>query len=52
MNTPHDPTPPQPDAALQAQVAQWLELKREMETLHAQVEYVRLMLKLGVGGRS
>jgi hypothetical protein len=25
-----------------------LELKREMEALHAQVEYVRLLLKLGV----
>jgi hypothetical protein len=26
----------------------WLELKREMEILHAQAQYLRLILKLGV----
>jgi hypothetical protein len=48
MDTPQHPASPPPDAALQAKVAQWLELKREMEALHAQVEYARLLLKLGV----
>jgi len=50
MDTPKHPTPPQPqtDAAMKAKVAQWLELKREMEALYAQVEYARLLLKLGV----
>lgn len=48
MDTPKQPDSPEPDPALQARIAQWLELKREMETLHAQVEYARLLLKLGV----
>jgi hypothetical protein len=53
MDMPKQPTPPQPqpqqtDAAMKAKVAQWLELKREMEALYAQVEYARLLLKLGV----
>ncbi len=48
MDTPNRPTPPQPDPALQSKIAQWLELKREMQALHAQVEYARLLLKLGV----
>jgi hypothetical protein len=48
MDTPQQPMSPQPNPALQAKVEQWLELKREMEMLHAQVEYTRLLLKLGV----
>ena len=48
MNTPHTPRDPQSNSALEAKVSQWLELKREMEALHAQVEYVRLLIKLGV----
>jgi hypothetical protein len=48
MDTPRNPNPPQPNVHLQAKVAQWLELKREMEALHAKLEYARLMLKLGV----
>ena len=47
METPNTPRQTQ-DPNLDAQVQTWLELKREMEALHAQVEYVRLMLKLGV----
>jgi hypothetical protein len=43
----HDPTPPSPDPRLQAM----LELKREMESLHVQLEYLRLLLKMGVGVR-
>ena len=49
MDTPKQPASPQPpNPELQARVAKWLELKREMEALHAQLEYARLMLKLGV----
>lgn len=48
MNTPDTPREPQSNAAIEAKVNQWLELKREMEVLHAQVEYVRLLIKLGV----
>lgn len=51
MDTPKQPTAPQPSHDLQARVAKWLELKREMEALHAQLEYTRLMLKLGVAKR-
>jgi hypothetical protein len=42
---PHD-RPAQQDH--QTTVQKWLELKQEMEVLHAQVQYVRLMLKMGV----
>lgn len=48
MDTPKQTPPPPTDPAMQAKVAKWLELKREMEALHAQVEYARLLLKLGV----
>jgi hypothetical protein len=48
MNTPETPREPQSNSAIEAKVNQWLELKREMEVLHAQVEYVRLLIKLGV----
>jgi len=49
MDTPKPPSqPPQPNVHQQARMAQWLELKREMEALRAQLEYARLMLKLGV----
>lgn len=48
MDTPKHPAAPEPSPELQARVAKWLELKREMEALHAQLEYARLMLKLGV----
>jgi hypothetical protein len=47
MDKPDTPREKQ-DAPLDAKVQAWLELKREMEALHAQVEYVRLLLKLGV----
>ena len=48
MNTPPIPHTPEPGTDLAAKVNQWLELKREMETLHAQLEYVRLLVRLGV----
>lgn len=47
---PHsDPVPPQ--EVLAAKLQAWRELKQQMEQLHAQLHYLKLMLKLGVGGR-
>ncbi len=51
MDTPPQPATPKHDPDLQARVARWLALKREMQALHAQLEYARLMLKLGVAKR-
>jgi hypothetical protein len=36
------------DKDFDAKTQAWLELKREMERLHASVEYLRLILKIGV----
>ena len=47
MDTPNNPRETQ-GPQLNTKIEAWLELKREMEALHAQVEYVRLLLKLGV----
>lgn len=50
LNQPHPPHPsptspsPQSVADLQA----WHELKQQMEELHAQLHYLKLLLKLGV----
>jgi hypothetical protein len=49
MDTPNTPREAPQSTDLDAKLHAWLELKREMESLHAQVEYVRLLLKLGVG---
>jgi hypothetical protein len=43
MNTPTPNTPPQTDGRL----AKMLELKAQMEELLAQLEYMRLMMKMG-----
>lgn len=48
MDTPNTPRGTHHDPELEARVQAWLELKREMEALHAKVEYVRLLLKMGV----
>jgi hypothetical protein len=48
MDTPNTPRETRQGADQEAKLHAWLELKREMESLHAQVEYVRLLLKLGV----
>ncbi len=48
MDTPHTPREPQQSTNLEAKALAWLELKREMQSLHAQIEYVRLLIKLGV----
>jgi hypothetical protein len=47
-STPPSPQPqPLSDAAF-ANLLAWHELQREMEELHARLQYLRLMLKLGV----
>lgn len=48
MDTPNTPRETRQNPDLDAKVQAWLALKQEMELLHARVEYVRLMLKLGV----
>ena len=43
------PTPPRPTPAggdHDPRTLAWLDLKRELQLLHARLEYVRLMLKL------
>lgn len=43
MNTPKPQTPPQVDGRL----AKMLELKAQMEEMLAQLEYLRLMMRMG-----
>jgi len=55
VNPPTPPdTGPKPTLPTEADVARlraWHELQAHMEDLHARLQYLRLMLKLGVGGR-
>jgi hypothetical protein len=48
MDAPNTPRKPPSDPDFEAKTRAWLELKREMEQLHANVEYLRLILKMGV----
>jgi hypothetical protein len=48
MDTPNTPSEPRQTNDLEAKALAWLALKREMQSLHAQIEYVRLLIKLGV----
>lgn len=48
MNSPYTPRPHTGDQDFDEKTLVWLELKREMEQLHAQLEYLKLALKLGV----
>ena len=49
MNTPpSNPPVPSQRAAEDAQILAWLRLKRELGALHAKLEYLRLMVSLGV----
>ena len=53
MNLP-PPPPSQPVPSEEAAVAKllaWYELKAQMAQLHAQLQCLQLMLKLGVGAR-
>ena len=49
MDKPNLPRDSIPSEALGAKTLAWLELKQEMAGLHAQVEYVALLLRMGVG---
>lgn len=48
----HQPSSPpsgsQPSEADVAKVRAWLKLRQEMSELHAQLEYLKLMMTLGV----
>ena len=50
MNTPPPsrPAPSQRGAADDSQIRAWLRLRQELAELHAQLEYVRLIVSLGV----
>lgn len=48
MDAPQAPRKQPADQDFDAKTRAWLELKREMEQLHASVEYLRLILKMGV----
>jgi hypothetical protein len=48
MESPKPPRQSPDDKDFDAKTQAWLELKREMEQLHASVEYLRLILKMGV----
>ena len=54
MNTtptprPHQPTPaPRAAAPDDEQLRNWLRLRRELTELHARLEYLKLMVTLGV----
>ena len=48
-----EPTPPSSRAmADELQVRNWLRLRRELAELHARLEYLKLMLALGVSRRA
>lgn len=49
MNTtpPNRPLPQATD--LESKMRAWLELRREVELLHARMQYLKLIIKLGVG---
>ena len=48
MDTPDTPRRAPPEADFDFRLQALLDLKQEMHDLHARLEYVRLMLKLGV----
>jgi len=49
----NQPVPPQPSSlqpkpAAVAELQAWHDLKQQMEELHAQLQYMKLLLRLGV----
>jgi hypothetical protein len=42
------PEPREVPKSIDARIQDWLELKRQMQEAHARLEYIRLMLKIGV----
>lgn len=45
---PYEPDSTPPNARLDADMAAWVELRDELTQLNTQLEYLRLLLKLGV----
>lgn len=45
---PPNPSPLPPQRTTTAELQAWQELKQQMEELHAQLHYLKLLLKLGV----
>lgn len=46
---PRQPSPTSPtDRADEEQIRRWLKLRRELTELHARLEYLKLMMNLGV----
>ena len=45
---PHEPDSPPATIHLEVDMATWLQLRDELRHLHAQLEYLKLLLKLGV----
>jgi len=48
MESPNERKQGSQDTDFDRKLQAWLELKREMEVLHARVQYLNLMLRLGV----
>jgi hypothetical protein len=48
MNLPDTPRRMPPEAEFEFRLQALLDLKREMQALHARLEFIRLMLKFGV----
>lgn len=46
--TPSSSTPFTPTPVSDAQIRSWLQLRRELAELHARLEYVKLMVSVGV----
>jgi hypothetical protein len=46
MEQPSDAFRPAPETADDQQLRAWMDLREQMQALHAQLEYVRLMLAL------
>jgi hypothetical protein len=46
--SPSQPHSSQPSAADVSKIRKWLELRQEMAELHAKLEYLKLMISLGV----
>jgi hypothetical protein len=56
VNAVNQPTPPHPEPvspreAAVASLRAWHELRQQMVQLHAQLHYLRLLVRLGVGSR-
>jgi len=47
MDSPNQPRGSLPEIAFEARLQALRDLKRELQFLHARLEYIRLMLKLG-----